>query len=40
MNVATKNKIFDAILAEALEECLDEELKKYDEIVLDKQYEF
>ena len=40
MNAVTKNKIFDAILAEALEECLDEELKKYDEIVLDKPHEF
>lgn len=40
MNAATKNKIFDAILAEALEECLDEKLKKYDEIVLDKPHEF
>lgn len=40
MNAVTKNKIFDAILAEALEECLDEELKKYDEIKLDKPHEF
>lgn len=40
MNVATKNKIFDLILADALEECLDEELKKYDEIKLDKPHEF
>ncbi len=38
MNVATKNKIFDLILADALEECLDEELKKYDE--LNKPHEF
>lgn len=40
MTNATKNKIFDIILAEALEECLDEELKKYDEIKLDKPHEF
>ncbi len=40
MTNVTKNKIFDIILAEALEECLDEELKKYDEIKLDKPHEF
>lgn len=40
MTNATKNKIFDIILAEALEECLDEELKKYDELKLDKPHEF
>lgn len=40
MTNATKNKIFDIILAEALEECLDEELKRYDEIKLDKPHEF
>lgn len=40
MNASTKNKIFDAVLAEALEECLDKELKKYDELALDKPHEF
>ncbi len=40
MNTATKNKIFNAILAEALEDCLDDELKKYDEIKFDRTHEF
>lgn len=40
MNTATNNKIFNAILAEALEDCLDDELKKYDEIKFDRTYEF
>ncbi len=40
MNTATNNKIFNAILAEALEDCLDDELKKYDEIKFDRTHEF
>jgi len=40
MNIATKNKIFNAILAEVLEDCLDDELKKYDEIKFDRTHEF
>lgn len=40
MNTVTKRKIFDAVLAEALEECLDKELKKYEEIELDEPHEF
>lgn len=40
MNASTKNKIFDAVLAEALEECLDKELKKYDELALNEPREF
>lgn len=40
MNTATKNKIFNAILAEALEDCLDDELKKYDEIKFSRTHEF
>lgn len=40
MNTVTKNKIFDLVLAEALEECLDKELKEFDEIKLDEPHEF
>lgn len=40
MNTATKKKIFDAVLAEALEECLDKELKEFEEIELDEPHEF
>lgn len=39
MNAAAKNKIFDIVLAEALKECMDEELEEVDRIVADEKYE-
>lgn len=40
MNEAAKNKIFDIVLAEALKECMDDELEEVDRIVADEKYEF
>lgn len=39
MNAAAKDKIFDIVLAEALKECMDEELEEVDRIVADEKYE-
>lgn len=39
MNAAAKDKIFDIVLAEALKECMNEELEEVDRIVADEKYE-
>lgn len=45
MNTATKKKIYDLILADALEECMDEEIKKFENLkpetphIFSKEYE-
>lgn len=39
MNAAAKDKIFDIVLAEALKECMDEELEEVDRIVAAEKYE-
>ncbi len=39
MNAAAKNKIFDIVLAEALKECMDDELEEVDRIVAAEKYE-
>ena len=39
MNAAAKDKIFDIVLAEALKECMDEELEEVDRIVADEKHE-
>lgn len=39
MNAAAKDKIFDIVLAEALKECMDEELEEIDRIVAAEKYE-
>jgi len=40
MNAASKEKIFDIILADALKESMEREFKAVDEIVLDEPHEF